>query len=272
MLTKRKEDQDSILNTLEKVNVTPEASSSSVEVNRPPQISDPSVTHKTYGDFNIYGSDIRLASSGQHTDNYSSTESESYECLSDKKVVESIKLNNVRGNQNYASSEQKTVEKSKFCSRCGGRIDNTTKQCTGCGKQYFKGFKLRGVLCVILAVLLTFSCIMNIGVYKKVSELDTSDEIQNLQNELNTLNSNHAKLAQENTNLKREIADLQGELDVCYLEIDFIDEFVVFIEDDGTDLYHKYQCSKFVGEYFWAFNVDAALERGALPCPLCCGE
>ena len=52
-------------------------------------------------------------------------------------------------------------------------------------------------------------------------------------------------------------------------QIDFFDRFVVFVEDDGTNKYHKYECSKFKGDSFWAFNIDAAKDEGYTACPYC---
>lgn len=53
-------------------------------------------------------------------------------------------------------------------------------------------------------------------------------------------------------------------------KLDFFDEYVVFVEDDGTNLYHKYDCYRFKGDYFWAYNTDQAIDIGYEPCPRCC--
>ena len=55
-------------------------------------------------------------------------------------------------------------------------------------------------------------------------------------------------------------------------KIDFFDEYVVFVEDDGTSYYHKYECHRFVGAYFWAYNIEKAIDIGYKPCPICCEE
>ena len=41
----------------------------------------------------------------------------------------------------------------------------------------------------------------------------------------------------------------------------FIDDYVVFIEDDGTNLYHKFSCYKFRGDSFWVYNTENAVQR-----------
>ena len=53
-------------------------------------------------------------------------------------------------------------------------------------------------------------------------------------------------------------------------KIQFFDTYVVFVEDDGTNLYHKYDCKRFKGNSFWAYNLAAADDNGYRPCPLCC--
>ena len=54
--------------------------------------------------------------------------------------------------------------------------------------------------------------------------------------------------------------------------LEFYDENIVLVNDDGTDRYHKYDCYKF-GDYdFWAFNVEFAESHGYEPCPDCCQD
>ena len=52
-------------------------------------------------------------------------------------------------------------------------------------------------------------------------------------------------------------------------KLEFYDECIVFVEDDGTDLYHIYECDRFKGDYFWAYNIEQAEYRGYKPCPIC---
>ena len=52
-------------------------------------------------------------------------------------------------------------------------------------------------------------------------------------------------------------------------KLEFIDDNIVFIEDDGTDQYHKYDCYKFVGNHYWAHNIEYAEYIGYSPCPIC---
>ena len=97
--------------------------------------------------------------------------------------------------------------------------------------------------------------------YSSIAELEATNKF--LSQEVSVLESN-------SISLKQDITSLKNELEICYREINFIDEFVVFVEDDGTNWYHKYQCSRFRADSFWAYNIDYALAEGYEPCPYCC--
>ena len=52
---------------------------------------------------------------------------------------------------------------------------------------------------------------------------------------------------------------------------DLMDSYVVFVEDDGTGLYHKYDCPRFVQRSFWAYSRKLAEKNHYTPCPDCFG-
>ena len=49
----------------------------------------------------------------------------------------------------------------------------------------------------------------------------------------------------------------------------FVDRYVVCIENDGSELYHKFDCYKFDGESFLVYNISKAERLGYSPCPSC---
>ena len=51
----------------------------------------------------------------------------------------------------------------------------------------------------------------------------------------------------------------------------FMDTYVVFVEDDGSNLYHHYGCPRFLGRSFWAYSRKLAEKNRFKPCPDCCG-
>lgn len=67
-------------------------------------------------------------------------------------------------------------------------------------------------------------------------------------------------------------SDLEYKLEQSPAKLDFFDEHIVFVEDDDTNLYHKYDCYRFTGDYFWAYNTELAISIGYQPCSICCRE
>lgn len=53
-------------------------------------------------------------------------------------------------------------------------------------------------------------------------------------------------------------------------KLDFFDEYIVLVENDNTNWYHKYECYRFKQRDFWAYNIDQAENLGYEPCPNCC--
>ena len=51
----------------------------------------------------------------------------------------------------------------------------------------------------------------------------------------------------------------------------FMDSYVVFVENDGSGLYHKYGCDDFAQTSFWAYSRKLAEANGYTPCPHCFG-
>lgn len=151
--------------------------------------------------------------------------------------------------EKYTPKEKQDKKvKIKYCSQCGSQIDPVTKKCTGCGKQYFKGIKITKFtyITTIVAVFLIISVVFNI--------------FQNIKNqELNT----------EIDNLIESVDDLENDIWQYKTNANFVDEYVVFVEDDGTNLYHKIDCYRFKRESFWIYNVPTAENYDYSPCPLC---
>lgn len=83
-------------------------------------------------------------------------------------------------------------------------------------------------------------------------------------------NQSNQKLQQSLTQKSEENLELQQELRQDREKIDFLDEYIVMIEDDNTNWYHKYECYRFRGKRYWAYNIEAAEAQGYEPCPECC--
>ena len=127
--------------------------------------------------------------------------------------------------------------------------------------------RIKTVFLVLLVILLGVT--IGATFYYRFKADDAYSSIAELEATNKTLSQEISVLESDVTGLKKDITSLKNELEICYREINFIDEFVVFVEDDGTNWYHKYQCSRFRADSFWAYNIDAALAEGYKPCPYC---
>ena len=52
---------------------------------------------------------------------------------------------------------------------------------------------------------------------------------------------------------------------------DFLDSYIVFVQDDNTNYYHSYDCPKFNSSTFWAYSRSLAKSQGYIACPSCGG-
>ena len=71
---------------------------------------------------------------------------------------------------------EKPVKK-KYCSRCGSLVDNTTKQCTGCGKKYFK-LRFKPFLILILAVVLLVLTFFGYSYFSFINALNDEEYVK----------------------------------------------------------------------------------------------
>lgn len=173
----------------------------------------------------------------------------------------------------------------KYCSRCGKPIDGFSKKCTGCGKQYFKGITMKTVLNIIIAILLSVSLVgvfilsrENVKLQKANEELVQALAVdQNnpeITSNLDTVNSELKKeikaLKADITELNAQKNEIQRKLSEYADEIAFYDKYIVFVADDGTKLYHNYDCKKFqLCDSFWVYGFEEAESKGYKPCSLC---
>lgn len=107
------------------------------------------------------------------------------------------------------------------------------------------------------------------------SQYDLSEQ----QKELEKATDENAALEEQVTALERENERLRADYDTLYAAVDaqskklrFMDSYVVFIEDDGTGNYHRYDCGKFSKKNFWAYSRKLAERQGYTPCAQCFGS
>ena len=70
-------------------------------------------------------------------------------------------------------------------------------------------------------------------------------------------------------NMVDELTQSDKEIKENREKLDFFDNYVALVVDDGTGWYHKYECRRFKGQDFWAYDIDRAENLGYEPCPYC---
>ncbi len=174
--------------------------------------------------------------------------------------------------------KKKKTSKIKYCIHCGSMIDNETKKCTGCGKQYLKWFnnKINRLSVTVVLMALIIVTVLTFCVFQFINTQKLKDKNSSLEGQIIKKQSTISQLENEIDDLENEINDLETEIDDLESDLRshktlsrFVNDYVVFVEDDGTYYYHKFECYKFKGNYFWAYNTEKAVQLGYSPCPYC---
>ena len=178
--------------------------------------------------------------------------------------------------------------KLRFCKRCGAPIDPTTRKCTDCRKQYFRPPVLRkkhlaiaaGVLVCAAVVFLVFNLVSSLAAQKdaaqaqvdalnaRITELEST--VAEKERQINVYKRNESSYLGQLASKDDTIENLREKNNLMSYEIAFYDRHVVFVADDGTKKYHNYSCEYLDLSYFWAYNTEAAEDRGYKPCSHCC--
>lgn len=83
-------------------------------------------------------------------------------------------------------------------------------------------------------------------------------ELETLQEEYNTMKEDYDRMVQA------------VEAAAGYKEkAEFLDKYVVFVEDNGTRYYHCYDCEDFTQTSFWTYSPKLAQAQGFKACPKC---
>ena len=147
--------------------------------------------------------------------------------------------------------------KLRFCTMCGGQIDHSTKRCLYCGKQYFSFKRMvtsKRFIIAVFSILLISSVVFSVILSGQIRNYRA--EIQEQRDEIDYL---------ERINGEEYVANVKN----LESKLKFYEKYIVVVSDDGTKQYHTYGCSKFDGSSFWAFNINAAVDKGYSPCSYC---
>ena len=104
------------------------------------------------------------------------------------------------------------------------------------------------------------------------NQSDQKLELLYLANENETLYDTVKDLESQITVLESQLAASSGKVTYLQAKSDFLDTYAVFVENDGTNYYHTYNCNKFQKQSFWIYSRKLAENYGFDPCPSCCGQ
>ena len=94
------------------------------------------------------------------------------------------------------------------------------------------------------------------------ANLRLTQELQDAEERADTLDRRLSNSTQRISELNSRLSELQE-------KSDFVDEHIAFVENDRTKYYHRYECTYFKKQSYWAFGVTTARARGYTPCPYC---
>jgi len=176
-------------------------------------------------------------------------------------------LNNT-GNEKKKKSKKIKKVKIKYCSHCGSLINNETKQCTGCGKKYFKGIRFNKIFFIVLSfsLVLLMAIAFIVYQYNEINEL--KEESSSKQSQINSLNSKISSLNSQISTLKTQKSKLEDEKWDNYYELNFYRDHSAIVTD-GSKKYHVYGCDDLDTSSFRIHNTKQAENLGYYACSKC---
>ena len=133
-----------------------------------------------------------------------------------------------------------------FCKKCGSIVDQTTKRCTDCGKQYFRA--KNNVAAILLSLLLISSIGLNVMLYRQ--EIVTQKELMTVQVEKAKLEADYKSLDKQADSLKREKIAAEVRLTIVQDDLDWFEEHIGIIVS-GVKNYHNIDCPKIKDSDSW---------------------
>ena len=97
------------------------------------------------------------------------------------------------------------------------------------------------------------------------------EERDTLQGEVESLTAQNAELSGKLSTAESDYAALKSKYGTISDKMAWVDAYVVYVENDGTNYYHSYECSSFKKQSFWVYNRKLAENKGYTACPVCGG-
>lgn len=107
------------------------------------------------------------------------------------------------------------------------------------------------------------------------SQSQSEYDLTTAQAELERLEEENKQLLLLEQDLEEDIKTLTEALTAAQVyeaKAEFMDNYVVFVENNGTRVYHTYDCEQFSKSNFWAYSRKLAESNGFSPCSICGGK
>lgn len=98
-----------------------------------------------------------------------------------------------------------------------------------------------------------------------------SEEKETLTEEKATLETEVQEKIAAAAAIQEELDEMTSNYDYAASKANFMDTYVVFVNNDGTNYYHSYDCVNFTKSNFWAYSRKLAQNYGYTACPVCGG-
>ena len=86
------------------------------------------------------------------------------------------------------------------------------------------------------------------------------------------LEENIKTLTEDLENSEKELEELKTDAKEYKTKAEFMDKYVVFVENNNSRVYHTYSCEDFSRSNFWAYSRKLAENNGFSPCETCGGK
>lgn len=103
---------------------------------------------------------------------------------------------------------------------------------------------------------------------EELSRLGSSSYLA-IREELKTVQAEKDALTRELSRAQSDLTELQGQLEQLIDKAEFLDDYIVFLQDEDPTVFHSYDCEKFTRNGYRAYNRQLALSLGYTPCPHC---
>ena len=180
--------------------------------------------------------------------------------------------------------------KLRYCKHCGSPIDPATRQCTGCGKQYFRPPVLRkkhlaiaaGVLACAVFAILTFSLASRLNAAQsQISELNTEiaelkHSVQQYEHNIKSYATNESYYDKQLKAKTKRIDELLDENAMYREYLDYCEHYCAYITITGgkisSSIYHRLDCPYTeAADSLRILYIEFLESRDFTPCPYCYG-